>query len=260
MFVRMLKLPETVRGRYDISSLRIAIHAAAPCPVEIKRDMITWWGKVIWEYYSATEMNGMTVIGPDEWLNKPGSVGRAVLGKVHICDEHGKDVAPGQIGAIYFERDKMPFIYHDEPEKTRAAQHPAHPTWTTVGDIGYVDADGYLFLTDRKAFMIISGGVNIYPQEVENVLVLHPAISDAAVIGIPDPDMGEQVKAVVQLMPAVEGRDGLAEEIIAYVKSRIAGYKAPRSVDFVLELPRSQTGKLMKQELRKLYWPARATA
>ncbi|WP_027527763.1 acyl-CoA synthetase [Bradyrhizobium sp. Ec3.3] len=255
MFVRMLKLPESVRARYDVTSLRVAIHAAAPCPVEVKREMMTWWGPVLWEYYSATEMNGMTVIGPEEWLRKPGSVGRAVLGKIHICDENGSEVRAGQTGVIYFERDGIPFVYHDEPEKTRAAQHPAHPYWTTVGDIGHVDADGYLFLTDRKAFMIISGGVNIYPQEIENILVVHPAIADVAVIGIPDSEMGEQVKAIVQLMPGIEGNDKLAQEIIAFVKARLAGYKAPRSIDFVREVPRSQTGKLMKQELRKRYWP-----
>jgi fatty-acyl-CoA synthase len=258
MFVRMLKLPELVRNRYDVSSLQIAIHAAAPCPVEVKQVMMKWWGPILWEYYSATEMNGMTVIGPDEWLGKPGSVGRAVLGKIHICDEDGSELPAGQTGTIYFERDRMPFVYHDEPEKTRAAQHPAHPYWTTVGDIGHVDADGYLFLTDPKAFMIISGGVNIYPQEIENLLVLHPAIADAAVIGIPDPDMGEQVKAIVQWLPGTEGSENLAEEIIAFVKNRIAGYKAPRSIDFVPEVPRSQTGKLMKQELRNRYWSEKA--
>ncbi|WP_342723569.1 acyl-CoA synthetase [Bradyrhizobium sp. B097] len=258
MFVRMLKLPESVRRQYDISSLKVAIHSAAPCPVEIKQEMIKWWGPILWEYYSSTEMNGMTVIGSEEWLKKPGSVGRAVLGTIHICDEEGKELPAGESGAIYFERDKMPFIYHDEPEKTRSAQHPANPHWTTVGDIGRVDMDGNLFLTDRKAFMIISGGVNIYPQEIENVLVVHPSISDVAVIGIPDPDMGEQVKAVVQLVPGIEGSDSLAQEIIAFVKARVASYKAPRSVDFVPEVPRSQTGKLMKQELRKKYWPEKA--
>jgi fatty-acyl-CoA synthase len=258
MFVRMLKLPDDVRNRFDVSSLDVAIHAAAPCPVEVKEKMMEWWGPKLWEYYSATEMNGMTVIGPDEWMKKRGSVGRAVLGKIHICDEEGNELPAGETGSIYFERETMPFVYHEEPEKTRAAQHPVHPNWTTVGDVGHVDEDGYIFLTDRKAFMIISGGVNIYPQEIEDVLVLHPAIADVAVIGVPDSDMGEQVKAVVQLTSGREGSDAMAQEIMEFVRSRLASYKVPRSIDFVNEIPRSPVGKLLKQEIRARYWPAKA--
>jgi fatty-acyl-CoA synthase len=254
MLVRMLKLPAEVRARYDVSSMQVAIHAAAPCPVDVKRQMMDWWGPILHEFYSSTELNGLTVIGPQEWLAKPGSVGRAVLGTIHICDEIGDELPTGEDGMVYFEREQMPFEYWGDPEKTRSTQHAKHLTWTAVGDIGHVDADGYLYLTDRKAFMIISGGVNIYPQEVENELTLHPAISDVAVIGVPDSEMGEQVKAVVQLVPGMEGSDKLAAELIAFVKQKVASYKAPKSVDFVEALPRTPTGKLLKGEIRKRYW------
>lgn len=253
MFVRMLKLPESTRTAYDLSSLRVMIHAAAPCPPDVKKAMIDWLGPCIFEYYASTEANGMAFISSDEWLTHPGSVGRSVLGPVHICDDSGNELPAGEVGAIYFERESLPFSYHNAPDKTAAAQHPRHPNWTTVGDLGYVDADGYLYLTDRKAFMIISGGVNIYPQEVENVLTLHPAIRDVAVIGVPDSEMGEQVKAVVQLEDGVEGSAQLAEELIAYVRERVAHFKAPRSVDFVNDLPRTPTGKLVKGKLKERY-------
>jgi long-chain acyl-CoA synthetase len=253
MFVRMLKLPAEVRNAYDVSSLRVAVHAAAPCPVEVKRQMMEWWGPVLHEYYSSTEANGVTLIGPEEWLSRPGSVGRAGLGVIHVCDDELHELPPGSVGTIWFERDEMPFGYHNDPEKTREAQHPQHPTWSTVGDLGYVDEDGYLYLTDRKAFMIISGGTNIYPQEVEDCLTMHPQVLDVAVIGVPDEDMGEQVKAVVQLPPGVEGGPELERELIDFVRSRIAHYKAPRSVDFVDELPRSATGKLVKHRLKARY-------
>jgi len=254
MFVRMLKLPDNVRTRYDISSLKVAVHAAAPCPVDVKQQMIEWWGPILYEYYSCTEVNGMTIIRPQDWLAKPGSVGEAALGIIHICDDEGLDLTTGEDGLVYFEREVMPFEYHGDPEKTRAAQHPAHPTWTTVGDIGHIDADGFLFLTDRKAFMIISGGVNIYPQEIENTLALHPAIQDIAVIGIPDAEMGEQVKAVVTLTDGYVPSSELAQEIIDFTKSKLASYKAPKTVDFVTTLPRTPTGKLLKGEVRKSYW------
>ncbi|RPA19713.1 acyl-CoA synthetase [Gordonia sp. OPL2] len=256
MFIRMLKLPAEVRERYDVSSMRIAVHAAAPCPVEVKRAMIEWWGPVIHEYYASTEAAGATFIGPQEALDHPGSVGKPLLGVVHICDEDGVEMPVGEVGQVYFERDEVAFEYHNDPEKTRKAQHPEHRNWSTTGDVGYVDDDGYLYLTDRKAFMIISGGVNIYPQEAENVLVNHPAVYDVAVIGVPDDDLGEVVKACVQLDPAYSPSAQLADELIDYTKDAIAAYKAPRSVDFVDDLPRTPTGKLVKGELRKRYWPA----
>jgi len=201
MFVRMLKLEPEVRSKYDVSSLKVAIHAAAPCPVDVKQQMMAWWGPVLFEYYSSTEVNGMTIIRPLDWLKKPGSVGKAALGTLHICDETGVELPHGEDGMVYFEREVMPFEYHLDPEKTASTQHPLHKSWTTVGDIGHVDQEGYLYLTDRKAFMIISGGVNIYPQEVENALAMHPAILDIAVIGVPDDEMGEAVKAVISLSP-----------------------------------------------------------
>jgi fatty-acyl-CoA synthase len=249
MFVRMLKLPAEVRARYDVSSMRVAVHAAAPCPVEVKRKMIEWWGPVLEEYYASTEANGITFISSEEWLARPGSVGPAGLGVIHICAEDGQALPAGEVGLIYFERDTVPFAYHNDPEKTRATQHPDHETWTTTGDIGYLDADGYLFLTDRLAFMIISGGVNIYPQEVENCLTLHPKVLDVAVIGVPDEEMGEQVKAVIQLAPGEIPSPALEQDLLAYVRSQIAHYKSPRSIDFIPELPRTPTGKLMKHKL-----------
>lgn len=253
MFVRMLKLDPAIRDRHDISSMRVLIHAAAPCPVDVKRAMIDWFGPVIYEYYSSTEAHGLTFIDSQQWLEHPGSVGRAVLGVLHICDDDGNELPPGAVGTVYFERDVMPFEYHNDAAKTAAAQHPGHPTWTTVGDLGYADSDGYLYLADRKSFMIISGGVNIYPQEVESVLTLHPAVFDVAVIGVPHPEMGEEVKALVQLAPWASGSEPLAQELIGYVRDRIAHFKAPRTVEFVDSLPRTPTGKLAKHTLREKY-------
>jgi long-chain acyl-CoA synthetase len=252
MFVRMLKLPQEARGRYDVSSLRVAIHAAAPCPVEVKQKMIDWWGPILVEYYAGTEGNGMTAVDSAAWLTRPGTVGRPILGAVRICADDGAELPPGQVGGVYFERDRdyVPFDYYNDPGKTLASRHPEHPAWTTLGDIGYLDGDGFLFLTDRKAFMIISGGVNIYPQETENVLALHPAVYDVAVIGVPDPEMGESVAAFVQPAPGAVPGPGLEQEIIAFVKSKIASFKAPRTVRFVDELPRSEAGKLMKSQLK----------
>jgi long-chain acyl-CoA synthetase len=256
MFVRMLKLPEATRAAYDVSSLRVAIHAAAPCPVEVKEQMIEWWGPVLYEYYAATEAVGLTWITPQDWLEHRGSVGRSALGILHVVDPDDPaqpELPVGETGLVYFERDEMPFAYHHDPDKTRAAQHPNHENWATTGDIGYVDAEGYLYLTDRKAFMIISGGANIYPQEVENALTLHPAVYDVAVIGVPDDDMGEVVKAVVVPADGVQPGPGLERELIDHVRERIAHVKAPRSVDFVEALPRTATGKLVKRRLVEAY-------
>jgi long-chain acyl-CoA synthetase len=258
MFVRMLQLPEGIRSSRDISSLRLAVHAGAPCPPDVKDAMIDWWGPILVEYYGSTEGHGVSIITAQEAKTKRGSVGKAALGVVHICDDDGAELAAGEVGLIYFERDVAAFSYHNDPEKTADARHPAHETWSTVGDLGYLDDEGYLFLTDRKSFMIISGGVNIYPQEIENVLTMHPMIFDVAVIGVPDPEMGEQVKAVVQLRDGVEPSDELAADLISHVRDRVAHFKAPRSVDFVDELPRSATGKLVKRTLQARYVEATA--
>ncbi len=259
MFVRMFKLPESERQRWDLSSHQVAVHAAAPCPVEVKRQMIEWWGPILLEYYAGTEGIGSTLITSAEWLERPGSVGQASRGILHICDEAGQVLPSGEAGLIYFEQPAMPFAYHNDPEKTRAAQHPHHPNWCTLGDVGYVDAAGYLYLTDRKAFMIISGGVNIYPQEIEDTLVVHPDVTDVAVFGVPNAEFGEEVKAVVQVADGVESTDALAEKLIAYAREHLAHYMVPRSIDFTDELPRLPTGKLYKRVLRDRYWADRQT-
>jgi long-chain acyl-CoA synthetase len=254
MFVRMLKLPEAERRAHDLSSLQVAIHAAAPCPAEVKRAMIDWWGPILYEYYSSTEANGITFIDSEQWLARPGSVGVPALGVIHVCDDDdGGERPAGEIGTVFFERDVTPFEYHNDPGQSRSAQHPAHANWTTTGDVGYVDEDGYLFLTDRKAFMIISGGVNIYPQEIENLLALHPSVLDVAVIGVPDPEMGESVLAVVAPAAGATAGEQLATELTAYLRERIAGYKLPRRFKFDADLPRTPTGKLVKRELQRRY-------
>ena len=254
MFVRMLKQPESSRQGFDLSSHRVAIHAAAPCPVTVKEQMIRWWGPILSEYYGATELHGLTVISSEEWLAHPGSVGKPMLGILHICDDDGKEVPAGEPGLIYFELGHVPFEYHGDPAKTRGAQHPARENWWTVGDVGSVDSDGYLYLTDRKSFMIISGGVNIYPQEIEDALVAYPKVMDAAVIGVPDDEFGEAVKAVVQPVEGQAPGPELERELLAHCREHLAGYKVPRSVDFTDELPRLPTGKLYKRLLRDQYW------
>ncbi len=253
MFIRLLKLSERERNGYDLSSHRAAIHAAAPCPVEVKRRMIEWWGPIVHEYYGGTEGNGLTAITPQEALARPGSVGRAILGTLRICDDDGNEVAVGTDGLVYFERDAMPFQYHKDPAKTEQARHPKHPDWTTIGDIGHVDADGYLYLTDRRSFMIISGGVNIYPQAIEDALALHPKVGDAAVIGVPDEEMGESVKAVIEPAPGVAPTPALAAELTEFLRGKVARYMVPKSVDFIDRMPRLPTGKLYKKALRERY-------
>ena len=250
MFVRMLKLPEDVRTKYDLSSVKVAIHAAAPCPVDVKHAMIAWWGPVIFEYYSATEGAGFTAISPQEWLARPGSVGKSILGEIRVLDDDGNRLGPNEVGRIFFHGGGN-FSYHNDPEKTASVmgEHGA-----TFGDIGRVDEEGYLFLTDRAAFMIISGGVNVYPQEAENTLISHPEVADVAVFGIPDEVMGEAVHAVVQ--PRDMGRAGpdLEAELIAYVRERLSHVKCPKRIDFRAELPRHDTGKLYKRLLKDEYW------
>jgi long-chain acyl-CoA synthetase len=258
MFVRMLKLPEDERRRHDLSSLRMAVHAAAPCPIPAKEQMIAWWGPVLVEYYAGTEGNGVTFIRSEEWLGHRGSVGRSLGAPLHICDEAGEEVPIGETGLVYFDSPTgLPFEYHNDPGKTRGTLHPRNPNWSTLGDVGHLDEDGYLYLTDRRAYMIIAGGVNIYPQEVENALVMHPAVIDVAVFGVPDDDMGEQVKAVVQPAPGVEAGAELELQLIAYCREHLAAVKCPRSIDFAPELPRLPTGKLYKRLLRDRYWEGR---
>ncbi|MDY7105817.1 MAG: acyl-CoA synthetase [Actinomycetota bacterium] len=259
MFTRLLKLPEEVRTAHDLSSHRVAIHAAAPCPVEVKQQMMDWWGPILHEYYAGTEFNGFCYVDPETWLARPGTVGKPILGIPHICDDEGTEQPTGEAGTIYFELEAMPFEYHNDPDKTKGAQHPDHANWSTLGDVGYLDDDGYLYLTDRKAFMIISGGVNIYPQEIEDAMIMHPKIADVAVIGVPDDEMGEQVKAVVQLAEGVPASEDTEQELLDWTRHKIAHYKAPRSVDFRPELPRLPTGKLYKRVLKDEYWTGRAT-
>ena len=252
MFIRMLALPTDVRNGRDLTSHRVAIHAAAPCPVHVKQAMIDWWGPIIVEYYGGSEGIGTTRIDSAEWLAHRGSVGRSTGGTIHVCDDDGNEVAIGQQGLVYFE-------HTGDPERTAAAANPNHRTWATYGDIGYVDSDAYLYLTDRSSFMIVSGGVNIYPREVEDVLGQHPAVADVAVIGVPNDEFGEEVKAIAELWPGRAPSEELATELIDFTRSRLASFKCPRSVDFVDQLPRMPTGKLAKRHLREAYWAERTS-
>jgi fatty-acyl-CoA synthase len=260
MFVRMLKLSEDERLAYDLSSQRVVTHAAAPCPVHVKEQMIDWWGPIIEEYYAGTENFGSTAISSEEWLAHKGSVGRpSYEARIHICDEDDEELPAGEIGTVYFEDARASFEYHGDSAKTSGAQHPDHPTWRSLGDIGRVDDEGYLYLTDRRAYMIVAGGVNIYPQEVEDVLLAHPRVLDVAVFGVPNEDMGEEVKAVVQPVDWDEAGDALAAELQSWCETRLAGYKRPRSFDFDPQLPRLDNGKLYKAQVRDRYWEGRAT-
>jgi fatty-acyl-CoA synthase len=250
MFTRMLKLPEAVRNSYDVSSLERVMHAAAPCPVEIKLQMMDWWGPIVDEYYASSEAIGSTLITAEDYLTHPGSVGKPMFGAIHIVGEDGNELPQGEAGEIYFEGG-MDFEYLNDPTKTASARD-VHG-WKTVGDIGYLDEDGYLYLTDRRHHMIISGGVNIYPQEAENMLVTHPKVMDAAVFGVPDDEMGQRVKGVVQTVDPADATDEFAEELSAWLRDRLAHFKCPRSISFEAQLPRTDTGKLYKQTLIEKY-------
>lgn len=252
MFSRMLALPEELRNSLDLSSHQYVVHGAAPCPVPLKHKMIEWWGPIIYEYYAGTEGPGQTSVNSKEWLSKPGTVGRCVNAILHILDDEGNELPAGEAGTIYFESEAAAgFQYHGDAAKTQSTR--TKNGWATMGDIGYVDEDGYLFLTDRKAFMIISGGVNVYPQEAENALIMHPSVEDAAVFGLPDDDMGEIVHAVVQPVAGVVADENLEQELIAYCREQLATIKCPQRIDFRNELPRLATGKLYKQQLRNEY-------
>ena len=254
MFVRMLKLSDEERSLFDLSSHRCAIHSAAPCPVDVKHRMIEWWGPILEEYYAGTEGNGSTRIGSEEWLEHPGSVGKSAAGIIHICNEEGEELPAGEAGLIYFEQEQVGYRYHKAPDKTKEVIHPVHANWSTLGDIGYLSEDDYLYLTDRKSFMIVSGGVNIYPQEIENAYILHPKVVDVAVFGVPNEDFGEEVKAVVQLDPGVEADSQTSHELIEFGREKLAHFMVPKSIDFVEEMPRLPTGKLYKRLLRDRYW------
>lgn len=250
MFIRLLNLPETTRARYDVSSLRVAIHAAAPCPPHIKEQMIAWFGPVIYEYYAGSESVGLTAIGSEEWLTHRGSVGRSKYGQLHIIDDEDNELPVGEIGRVFFEGGPV-FEYHNDPVKTRSVYN--RHGWATYGDIGHVDAEGYLYLSDRRADLIISGGVNVYPQEIENVLAEHPAVADAAVIGVPHPEFGETVMAIVQPRERDSASPQLAEELIAFCRERLSHIKVPRAVDFEEALPRHDNGKLLRRILKERY-------
>ena len=250
MFSRLLDLPVETRADVDLSAHRAAIHAGAPCPIPVKRAMIDWWGPILHEYYSGTESIGFTHVTAREWLERPGTVGRAWSCHIHIVGEDGRELGPNAVGTVYFSGGK-PLTYHNAPDKTAQARHAAG--WATMGDLGYVDADGYLFLTDRKAFTIVSGGVNVYPKEVEDVLMAVPGVRDAAVFGVPDPDLGEAVQAVVETGPETPAEAATVDRLMTYLRSHLAGFKCPRYIDFVDRLPRLDTGKVQKHALRDAY-------
>jgi long-chain acyl-CoA synthetase len=251
MFIRMLKLPQEVRDRHDVSSMQFAIHAAAPCPIEVKASMIDWWGPVIVEYYAASEGIGATMIDSQGWLLHRGSVGPAVSGELHIVSDDGSELPVGEIGTVYFGGEQAVFHYHQEDEKTAGAY--SKEGWATTGDVGYLDEDGFLYLTDRKNFMIISGGVNVYPQEIENLLITHDKVADVAVFGLPCDEFGEKVQAVVQPMNWADATDETAIEIMEWLRERLSHIKLPKALDFHPSLPRLDNGKLYKRHLMEEY-------
>jgi len=253
MFSRMLKLPDAERTKYDLSSLEVAIHAAAPCPIPVKEQMIDWLGPIILEYYGATEGLGFSACNSEEWLTHKGTVGKVIFGGLHILDDDMEPCAPGQTGTMWFET-AIDFEYFDDTDTTAKAKS-SDGKMSTVGDMGYLDEEGYLYLTDRKTFMIISGGVNIYPQECENLLISHPKVADAAVFGVPNVDLGEEVKAVIELMPGYPENDVTTQELVTFCKQHLASMKCPASIDFTQDMPRLPTGKLYKRKLRDAYWP-----
>ncbi len=255
MFIRLLKLPEATRATYDTSSLEAVVHAAAPCPVAVKAQMIEWWGPIIHEYYAGTEGNGFVYTNSTDWLAHRGSVGKALIGTLHIVGDDGEEVPQGESGTVYFEGEAAStFEYHNDAEKTKDSRDPKGRGWSTLGDVGYLDEDGFLYLTDRKAYMIITGGVNVYPQEAENVLAMHPQVNDVAVFGVPNEDFGEEVKAVVEPASMADAGPELERALITYCKEHLADVKCPRSIDFRSELPRHPTGKLYKRLLKDEYW------
>ena len=253
MFVKMFKLPDDIRNKYDLSSHKCAIHAAAPGPIKIKKMMIEWWGPIIHEFYAGSEGNGFIACNSEEWLAHEGTVGKPIVGIPHICNDEGEELPIGEEGTIWFEGDSD-FKYHKDEEKTKESRHTIHGNWSTLGDVGKLDEDGYLYLTDRKAFMIITGGVNVYPQETENLLITHPKVSDCAVIGVPNEEFGEEVKAVIEPIEWSERGENLEEELINFCKENLSSIKCPKSIDFEKELPRHPTGKLYKRLLKDRYW------
>jgi len=257
MFVRMLKLPDDVRAKFDVSSLKGAVHAAAPCPVDVKARMINWWGPILIEYYAGSEGNGVTVSNSEQWLSHRGTVGKSVIGEIKILDDDGSELPVGETGTVYFAGTPT-FAYHNDPDKTKRAYNDKG--WSTLGDVGYLDDEGFLYLTDRKAYMIISGGVNIYPQETEDILISHPAVADVAVFGVPNEEMGEEVKAVVQPHDMAMAGKALEADLILFCRQHLSPIKCPKSVDFEAELPRTPTGKLVKRHLRDRYWPKKTPA
>ena len=259
MFSRVLKLPREIRDRYDHSSLEAVVHGAAPCPRQVKQDMLDWWGPVIYEYYGGTEANGTCGCTPQEWLANPGTVGKAFFGEIVIRDDDGNELPPGTPGTVWFRGGNSSFEYLNDPEKTAEAQDSSG-TMSKIGDIGYLNDEGYLFLTDRQAFVIISGGVNIYPQEIENLLITHPEVMDAAVFGVPDEDFGEAVKAVIQPLDVDGGTPELADRLREFCLAHLARFKCPRTFDFIEDMPRLPTGKLYKRTLRDQYWKEASNA